>query len=214
VRFDGVALDPFQPARRRTRVTDSAAWSAAAEAARRSAWRPMNATSHRTELEARRRPIPSAYQQCWRSPEEGFAQKGLARSRDRAALDARLQDYIDRPGRLGTPEVRREAGRAMDRGRAVLPVAPRLDAQLARLDELIAGFDVDTRVQITSDNSTRISIPRVGDLGSFDTRELLLRPGSYTVIGTRDGYRDVRRELKIEPGQRDAALIVQCTEQI
>ncbi len=98
--------------------------------------------------------------------------------------------------------------------RAIQPAVPRLTAQLSKLDELIAGFDVDTRVQITSDNSTRVSIPRVGELGVFDSRELLLRPGNYTVIGTRDGYRDVRRELKIEPGQRSAALSVQCTERI
>lgn len=143
-----------------------------------------------------------------------FAQQGLSRARERAALDARLQDYIDRPARLGTPDVRREAIRAMDRARAVQPATARLSAQLARLDELVTGFGVDTRVQITSDNSTRVSINRVGDLGTFSSRELVLRPGSYTVIGTREGYRDVRRELRIEPGQRSAALSVECTERI
>jgi hypothetical protein len=96
----------------------------------------------------------------------------------------------------------------------VQPAAPRLTQQLAQLSTLLAGLDVEIRVEIISDNSTRVSIGRIGDLGVFSSRELSLRPGSYTIIGTRDGYRDVRRELRIEPGQRLAPLAIECTERI
>ena len=41
-----------------------------------------------------------------------------------------------------------------------------------------------------------------------------LPPGQYTVIGRREGFRDVRFELNLPPGQRVAALSVQCTERI
>ena len=44
--------------------------------------------------------------------------------------------------------------------------------------------------------------------------ELDLPPGRYTVIGQREGFRDVRLELNLAPGQRDAALSVRCTERI
>jgi serine/threonine-protein kinase len=223
-RFDAaLALDPgFAPAREaRARVTEEQrriVEAAAAEAARRDKLAADERDEHvGLELEAGERwaEAVTLYQQALeRDPALQFAQKGLVRSREREALDARLQDYIDRPERLGTPDVRREALRAMERGRAVLPASPRITAQLAGLDELVAGFAVDTRVQITSDNSTRVSINRVGDLGVFTSREVVLRPGSYTVIGTRQGYRDVRRELKIQPGQRSAALSVECTERI
>jgi hypothetical protein len=54
----------------------------------------------------------------------------------------------------------------------------------------------------------------VGELGSFEHRELQLAPGRYTVIGRREGFRDVRRELNIAPGQLQAAVTVQCTERI
>ena len=53
-----------------------------------------------------------------------------------------------------------------------------------------------------------------GALGAFRLRELDLKPGRYTVIGRRDGFRDVRMELDLAPGQRDAALSIQCTERI
>jgi hypothetical protein len=54
----------------------------------------------------------------------------------------------------------------------------------------------------------------VGELGSFQTRRLSLPPGKYTVIGRRDGFRDVRYELSLAPGQQGAALSVRCTERI
>jgi hypothetical protein len=65
-----------------------------------------------------------------------------------------------------------------------------------------------------SDNSTQISLPAVGELGIFMQHELELPPGQYTVIGRREGFRDVRRELNITPGQQRVALTVQCTERI
>jgi hypothetical protein len=70
------------------------------------------------------------------------------------------------------------------------------------------------RVAITSDNSTRVSVTQVGELGVFQARELSLPPGKYTFIGRRDGFRDVRLELSLAPGQRVTALSVQCTERI
>jgi eukaryotic-like serine/threonine-protein kinase len=67
---------------------------------------------------------------------------------------------------------------------------------------------------LSSDNSTQMSILRYGTLGSFVTRELTLPPGQYTVVGTREGYRDVRHELQLAPGQKLIELQVLCTERI
>ena len=39
-------------------------------------------------------------------------------------------------------------------------------------------------------------------------------PGRYTVVGTRNGFRDVRRELTIVPGREPPALVIRCEEQI
>jgi hypothetical protein len=69
-------------------------------------------------------------------------------------------------------------------------------------------------VALTSDNSTEVSVTQLGRLGVFRLREVELPPGRYTVIGRRDGFRDVRLELDIAAGQQGAALAVQCTERI
>jgi hypothetical protein len=149
-----------------------------------------------------------------RMPSLQFAQEGLARSERRAALDQELADYLARPERLAAPAVRQAAQRAMARGEASATGAPRLRTQLVSLQAVLDEFNQPVRVAITSDNSTRVSVTQVGELGVFQARELSLPPGKYTFIGRRDGFRDVRLELSLAPGQRVTALSVQCTERI
>src|SRR5690606_15773819 len=143
-----------------------------------------------------------------------FAQEGLVRSERRLALDHELADYQARPERLTAPAVRQAAQRALARGTATSSDAPRLAAQLSWLRGQLDALSGPVRVELLSENNTQVSVMRVGDLGRFDTHELSLPPGQYTVIGQREGFRDVRYELKLAPGQRQAALSVQCTERI
>ena len=143
-----------------------------------------------------------------------FAQPGLTRSSVRAEMASRFDEFISRPERLAAAAVRSSAEGLLGRSRNVTRPAPLLDTQVARLETLLARLDIEARVEISSDNSTRVTIARIGDLGAFTSRELTLRPGKYTIIGTRTGFRDVRREFSIEPGQRELSLSVQCTERI
>ncbi len=143
-----------------------------------------------------------------------FARDGFARSSSRAALDHELGDYLARPERLTAPAVQQAAERALARGEASAGNAPRLQQQLRQLRTQLAQLDVEVRVAITSDNNTHVSLVPLGDLGRFSSRELDLPPGHYTLTGRRDGFRDVRYEFEIAPGQRTAALSVQCTERI
>jgi len=143
-----------------------------------------------------------------------FAVDGLARSERRSALDRELQDYLDRPQRLTAAAVRNAATLTLARGDAATPRTPRLAAQLQSLKQQLSSLDAPVRVEIASDNSTQVSMAPVGDLGTFRIRELDLPPGQYVVIGRREGFRDVRQELSITPGQQRAAVSVQCTERI
>jgi hypothetical protein len=143
-----------------------------------------------------------------------FAQDGLARGERRAQLDTELRDYLARPERLTAPAVERAAQAAAARAEASLAGSPRLQQQLQALRAALQAQQVQVRVAITSDNTTRVRVAPVGDLGSFMSRELQLAPGHYTVTGTREGFRDVRYEMTLRPGQQEAALSVQCTERI
>ncbi|MEO6186110.1 MAG: protein kinase [Steroidobacteraceae bacterium] len=143
-----------------------------------------------------------------------FAQDGQARATRRVQLDRELQDYLDRPQRLSAAAVRIAAERALARSDATTPHTPRLGRQVMQLKSLLAALATQVRVAITSDNSTEVSMTQLGRLGVFHLREVELPPGRYTVIGRRDGFRDVRLELDITSGQQATALAVQCTERI
>jgi len=39
-------------------------------------------------------------------------------------------------------------------------------------------------------------------------------PGKVVVVGTRPGYRDVRREVDVVPDTTPAPLVVRCEERI
>ena len=55
---------------------------------------------------------------------------------------------------------------------------------------------------------------RVGRLGTFSHHTLELRPGTYTVVGARDGYRDVRLQLVVDPGRPMEPFVVRCEEEL
>ena len=143
-----------------------------------------------------------------------FAQQGRARAAARAELDARLQQLIDRPEQLAAPEVREEALALIERARQQEPFGPVLRSQVTRLEILLPEFDKPVRVALVSDNVTHVSIQRVGSFGTFARREIELKPGKYTVVGTRVGYRDVRRDITIAPGQDIQTISVSCVEPI
>jgi eukaryotic-like serine/threonine-protein kinase len=149
-----------------------------------------------------------------RDPQLLFAQQGLDRSRKRAALAQQLEDFSLRPERLAASAVRASAEQAIARAQAIAGPAPVLGAQVAKVRALLAAYAIQVHVELSSDNSTHVFIGTVGDLGVFLTRDVVLSPGRYTVVGTRAGYRDVRLELNVAPGQQRAALSVLCSERI
>ena len=69
-------------------------------------------------------------------------------------------------------------------------------------------------VQFESDNQTNVVIYKVGTLGVFGSRTLELRPGPYVVVGTRDGYRDVRRNIRVDPAGNMPPVVIRCEEAI
>jgi len=143
-----------------------------------------------------------------------FAQKGRARAAARADLSRALQDLIDRPDRLAAPAVREEAEALLKRAAGADPSGPVLRSQIARLQILLPEFDTPVRLELVSDNATQVQIQRVGTFGTFSKREIELKPGKYTVVGTRPGFRDVRRDVTIAPGRDVQTISVSCVEPI
>jgi hypothetical protein len=96
----------------------------------------------------------------------------------------------------------------------IRPPGPRLQDQSSLLEQLIELATTPIQVTLISDNQTQVSVYRVGDLGSFTATELALKPGNYTVIGQRRGYRDVRQPFNELPGNETGPITIICSERI
>jgi len=140
--------------------------------------------------------------------------EGAKRSQDRMQLDAELAGYIEHPERLSSSEVREAADAALSRARILTDRGPRIETQISRVGVLLGQYESMVQVSLRSDGITDVTIYRVGALGRFAQRSVSLRPGKYTIVGSRLGYRDVRRELEVAPGEKDVVLEIRCEEQI
>jgi hypothetical protein len=142
------------------------------------------------------------------------ATDGVARVRPRFELNQQLEIYLTQPERLFSAPVRSAAKDSLTRARSIPNPGPILLQQMSKLSDWLARAEVPVPVAFQSDNQTKVSIRRVAELGTFEQRSLELAPGSYTVVGTRPGYRDVRRELKVMPGSAQTPLVIRCEEKI
>lgn len=147
-------------------------------------------------------------------PESAPALDGRTRTQTRANLDEKFEFHLANPGRLSTESVFDDATSCLEEALETVPSGPRLEGQIARLEALLKIASKPVAVVLESDASTEVLVYRVGRLGTFTRRELSLKPGIYTVVGSRSGYRDVRLQLVVVPGSRPETLIVRCTESL
>jgi tetratricopeptide (TPR) repeat protein len=142
------------------------------------------------------------------------AREGLDRAVLRAQLDAQLDGLLSSPVRLTT-----ETGRATARSTLVsvgeaLPPKQLLAGKAQRLAAMIEAAETPVSLLLISDGFTEVVIYRVGRMGAFQSRQVKLLPGRYAVVGTRAGYRDVRKEVEIPFGSLPNPVIVRCEEPI
>jgi eukaryotic-like serine/threonine-protein kinase len=175
------------------------------------------ARRHALDLEAQERweDAVRAYGALLRQEHSTFAQVGKDRAEARLELDDALQAMIDRPDRLAnSQQVREQARTLLKEARTEPSPGPVLSAQIERLSRLLPDSGKPVHVALVSDSVTLVEIPSVGSFGSFSRRDIELRPGRYTVIGTRQGYRDVRREIVVSPEHENVTVNVSCSEPI
>jgi len=139
-----------------------------------------------------------------------FAQQGKERAAALGALERRIAFFVNQPGLLDSDAQLETAGRLLQEIQAAPPVGSRLRAAADKLGAMVQTAKTPVRVTIESDTLTEVSVYRVGRLGRFGTRELSLRPGTYTVAGSRDGYRDERLELVVKPGPEPIRVTIIC----
>ena len=96
---------------------------------------------------------------------------------------------------------------------AIANPGPRLQAQLAAAQEALAYASTPVPVTMQSDGLTDITLLHVKRLGTLSSQSLSLRPGRYTAVGMRNGFRDVRVQFEVRPEQANT-VEVRCVETI
>jgi len=147
-------------------------------------------------------------------PAVATAQAGLDTAESRAGLHQRLEKQLANGDRFNDDAIVAGAQAVIRDAEAVASPGPVLAGQLARLKALIDAASRPVPVRFESDNLTTVTIYKVGNLGVFSSRTVDLRPGSYVVVGTRDGYRDVRHDVRIAPDGTREPIDVRCEEAI
>ena len=149
-------------------------------------------------------------------PSLRFARDGKARIAARIALIESMGRFIDDPGLLSDDNefarAREVLAEALAEANANAAGSALFRTQLDDLRTIVERGSAPVPLVIDSDNETEITIQKVGTFGPFLRHELKLRPGRYVVIGSRDGYRDVRDEIILQADSEPVEI--RCTEPI
>jgi len=143
-----------------------------------------------------------------------FASEGLKRSRARAQLDQQLRTAIEDPQRLSDAGVAAATAQLLAQAQQVSPRGPALEQQITRLDTLLRQAGTSVAVTLRSDEETEVLVLKVAKLGRFKEHELKLKPGNYTAVGSRNGYRDVRQNFTIAADSTPVPVTIICTDPI
>ncbi|MEL7023365.1 MAG: protein kinase [Pseudomonadota bacterium] len=147
-------------------------------------------------------------------PNLDVARAGLVRTQERIDVLARARSFLDNPDQLSEIDALRSASRLLTRMNELEPRGPQFAGETERLSTLLRAAAVPIPVQLQSDGKTDITVLRVAQLGTFTETELRLRPGLYTVVGSRRGFIDARRQFRVVSGQPPQPVYIACEQPI
>lgn len=143
-----------------------------------------------------------------------FATTGLIYARQQLSKNRQFDNYIISQARLYSPKRLANAQRLIDATEVDVSTEPKLFAKYTLLKKYVTQALAPLPLTLRSDANTDIVIYHVGEFGRFKKRQLNLKPGKYTVVGVRSGYRDVRKIISLLPGQDAPIVEVRCEEKI
>ncbi|MFV2090606.1 MAG: tetratricopeptide repeat protein [Pseudomonadales bacterium] len=135
-----------------------------------------------------------------------FAKAGLARSSVQERTQITLGNIIASPDKLSSKTLYGQAQDILKAATTLVPRGPRLTSQIGRVADLLDTYGTPVAVTFRSDNRTEVTLSTVGRLGTFSEKQLSLRPGAYTVIGSRDGCRDIRESILVRPDMQPVEI--------
>lgn len=126
----------------------------------------------------------------------------------------RLEAYQQRPERLSDNNVRNLAQQDIEKARNYANKSAKLRTQITALEGIVDKINQPRPVTITSDNDTYIKVLGVGVVGEIKRKTIQLKPGTYRVEGSREGYRSTIKEIVVSPSDNNPSVHIVCTEKV
>jgi|GEM_PF-585092 len=143
-----------------------------------------------------------------------LARSGKQTAESRLKLDNDLNTYISRPELMQNDTGLSSARELVKTAYTIENPGPALKKQMSELSLLINMARIPVPLTIQSDNKTEITIYKVGKFGTFTEKQVELIPGTYTLLGKRAGYMDVRKNIVLTRKRDADSLFLACEEKI
>ena len=141
-----------------------------------------------------------------------FAKEGRLRASAQRRAEVLLGNIMTSPDKLSSTELFDQARDILARAELLEPRGVKLSEQIEAVTSLIRIYSTPVDVTFRSDNLTQVTLSTIGRLGVFAEKQLRLRPGAYTVIGSRDGCRDVRANIIVRAEMQP--VDIRCNEKL
>ena len=142
-------------------------------------------------------------------PNLRLGRAGIANAQEHKRINAVMSAVLAQPQRLSDPRLFNDAERALAKAEA-------LDSKPAAFADAIEGVEIllqqyrePVAVSFISDNAIDVNLSNVGNLGRFTQRTLTLRPGTYTLRGSKNGA-DIYANISVLPNMPPVEIF--CTE--
>jgi len=142
-----------------------------------------------------------------------FAHNGLTQAQEKQQLHQQLDHYLNDTTRLFSDDPLDNARKLLEANQHAGASEPLLAEKLATLQQAVALAVIPVDLLLLSDKLTQVTVYKLGRLGSFEQKQLSLRPGNYTITGSRQGYRDVLKVVELRPGMSGQTLTIRTEEQ-
>ena len=147
-------------------------------------------------------------------PDFVSAQQALEHNKQRENILLRLNEHINNKLRLSSGSVASDAKQLLHEASLIEHPGSKIEQATINLKSLLIQASKPISITLKSDNQTDVAIYKVGKFGKFSSLEIELKPGKYTIVGSRSGFRDVRKIVTVLADMTDKTIQVICDEPI
>ncbi len=148
------------------------------------------------------------------SPHADFAMRGKQKAENNKLVNDKLDTLLHVLPKLQEDPVLKNAEELLSYCSSLKDIGPKLSSKISTLRLAVNNAKKIINVTLFSDNMTDVAIYHVGRLGKFNQKRIDLRPGKYTIVAQKLGYRDTRIEVVLNHDTTEQNFTILCKDPI